>query len=133
MNKCDLVKINDFSWKCKRCGRIVTVAADKDGNPLPISLDKLRPCGYLAGQTWSFRSPGLIQQVKNYASAVTKWIEAGRPERSDDEMIQLLAICENCEFYNNNRCLKCGCRLSGGHPIVSKLKMATEHCPIGKW
>jgi len=69
---------------------------------------------------------------RNYA-AVVRWIEAGRPVRSDREIEQIIRICERCVHYMNNHCRLCGCRLRGSSALFSKIRMATEHCPIGKW
>lgn len=75
-------------------------------------------------------------RVTNYAKAVTKWFANGRPVRSDEEVGKLLDICKGCEHYNAERsaCKICGCNLNlSQNAMVNKLRMATEHCPIGKW
>jgi hypothetical protein len=43
------------------------------------------------------------------------------------------AKCNACRFRDqvNDVCLKCGCKLSGA--ILSKIKWASERCPIGEW
>jgi hypothetical protein len=44
-----------------------------------------------------------------------------------------LEICNGCEFYQNNTCLKCGCSLSRDKTFMNKLYWTDQSCPIGKW
>ncbi len=81
--------------------------------------------------------PGLARLGLNLASAVAKWIKAGRPVRTQERVDELLAICRACPFLNRtnpNRefCTKCGCRVNGdaANPTTNKLAMATESCPL---
>jgi len=74
--------------------------------------------------------------AKSYATAVAKYIAAGRPNRTDEEVRSLLAICKRCEYFNKKRgeCTQCGCCVNQRrHAWWNKLRMATESCPIGKW
>lgn len=77
--------------------------------------------------------PSLITQANNYRLAVTRWIKAGRPKRTDDE-IKIIheKHCKKCDWYDkkSSRCKGCGCRVvPKGLALTNKLKMATEHCP----
>ena len=80
-------------------------------------------------------------RIARYARAVARWVRAGRPERTSDEIAAVLKICAGdpatnspkCPHYAENRCTKCGCRLAGASGFVSKITMATEHCPVQKW
>jgi len=77
--------------------------------------------------------PSLITQVNNYRLAVTRWIKAGRPKRTDDEIKEIYEKhCKSCDWYDKetSRCKGCGCRVvPKGLALTNKLKMATEHCP----
>lgn len=78
--------------------------------------------------------PPLLKQVKTYAKAVTKHITTGMETRTDEDVIQLLEICEACEKYEDGRCLVCGCRLSASKSAFSnKLRMKSQSCPLGRW
>ena len=72
----------------------------------------------------------VITAAGRYTTAVARWAAAGFPERSDEEVQQLFAICQQCEFFNGQLCRLCGCRCNiHGAAIVNKLRMATESCP----
>jgi hypothetical protein len=90
--------------------------------------EALRPEGERLG--WDFG------MVVRYAAALKKWVAAGRPTRTDEEIEAIEAICKQCEKYEpiEGRCSVCGCKiLTPGITIMSKAKLATEKCPKGKW
>ena len=71
-----------------------------------------------------------------YARALTRWIAAGRPQRTDEEVEEIVKICEGCNKYkaDEGRCKVCGCKVhTPGIPILSKARLATERCPKDKW
>ncbi|QDU97545.1 hypothetical protein [Lignipirellula cremea] len=90
-------------------------------------------------------TPGLAEQqpptfpekLLRYGVAVAKWVTAGRPVRTDAEVLQILNDhCRPCELFNGVNCThkRCGCRVNeGGHAMTNKIKMATEHCPMLEW
>lgn len=71
------------------------------------------------------------QVIRNAAGAVARLTKAvvkgGKVRVSDEEHHRRLDICHVCEFFQNGRCLKCGCIIN------LKNRLATEHCPINKW
>lgn len=78
--------------------------------------------------------------IKRYGRAGAKWVVAGRPKRTDHEVRRLLAICKACQPHYKPRgddegtCGLCGCRLAiGGPAFRNKIRMGTEHCPMGLW
>lgn len=75
--------------------------------------------------------PTMPQMAANAGQAVGRVAQALlRGEKvfvTDKEIENRLKICQNCEFYSNGRCAKCGCFNKW------KAKLKTEHCPIGKW
>lgn len=81
--------------------------------------------------------PPLFNQVKNYSKAVYKWVASGLESRTDEEVEKIFQeYCSTCEKYDKDKqvCLHCGCKIqTGGIAISNKLKMASEHCPLGKW
>jgi hypothetical protein len=72
--------------------------------------------------------PPVVYQVATVLSATARWLKAGRPNRSPEQLAEVKAICKTCPFWNpeawlgKGRCMKCGC--SG-----IKLEWATESCP----
>ena len=72
-----------------------------------------------------------------YTRALSRWIKAGRPVRSEEEIEWIFeAHCKPCEAFDeeSSSCLHCGCRvnLAKSAPL-NKIAMATEECPLGKW
>ena len=58
-------------------------------------------CGYQARREGTRRNcssnaprPSLGTQLTGYAAAVSRWLAAGAPKRSDEEVDDLLAICQ---------------------------------------
>ncbi len=90
--------------------------------------EQLKPEGERLG--WTF------EMVCRYAAALKKWIAAGRPTRTNEEVMAIENICKQCEKYEaeSGRCKVCGCKITTpGIAILSKAKLATEVCPKEKW
>ena len=50
------------------------------------------------------------------------------------EQIQArMAICEQCEYYKDNACSLCGCRVVREANYMNKLAHKDQKCPIDKW
>ncbi len=78
--------------------------------------------------------PPLLKQARNYAKAVTEHVASGMETRTDEEVINLLQICELCEDYQDGRCRVCGCRVSAEkNAFANKLRMKSQKCPRGLW
>jgi hypothetical protein len=84
--------------------------------------------------------PKPAQRLFTWAKAVTGWVAAGRPERSEEEVVRIYqTVCAGtpvCDWFNlvKQTCNGCGCRVAaGGSALVNKIKMATQHCPRGRW
>lgn len=79
----------------------------------------------------------LPDKLKGYATALKRWVAAGRPTRSEEEQKRILEEhCHKCEMFDRekNACMNCGCSLAQtGNPLTSKLAMGTEKCPLGRW
>lgn len=56
-----------------------------------------------------------------------------RKQCSQEQIDERLAICNGCEFYQNDTCLKCGCALSREKNYKNKLLWADQKCPVDKW
>lgn len=76
------------------------------------------------------------------AVAHAKWVKAGMPIRTPEEIEATFALCQACKFFEPNtsepdkgHCGVCGCGLKKAGGIGAKNMMATEHCPLTppKW
>jgi hypothetical protein len=81
--------------------------------------------------------PGLITEIITYGAAVSGWIKAGRPTRTDEEVRDIHTIhCSKCNWYDpeQQRCKGCGCGVKAeGAALLNKIKMSTQHCPQQLW
>lgn len=77
--------------------------------------------------------PGIARKVSNYSKAVEKWIAAGSPMRTQEEIASIFSICEVCPRFTNEgrpRCKLCGCSVNKSPDgLWNKIAMATEGCP----
>ncbi len=75
------------------------------------------------------------EHIANYAKALWRWIKAGFPVRSDDEVAAIYAEhCEPCDELVEGRCRRCGCGVGPeGMAAMNKIRMATENCLDKKW
>jgi len=76
------------------------------------------------------------EHAVKYARALLRWVAAGRPTRTDEEVAEIVKTCERCKHYEaeSGRCKKCGCCIkTKGLTILSKSKLSTESCVTGKW
>jgi hypothetical protein len=74
--------------------------------------------------------PKMSKMIENFSKAVVRDIKARvekKPPVSPEEAERRYAICKTCEFFKNERCLKCGCYLK------FKTAWRAESCPVGKW
>lgn len=76
----------------------------------------------------------MAEKSRSLAEAMRKFIQSGAPVMPDDGRKARLNLCYSCPLINRlfgidklSECKACGCF------IHVKSRMATEHCPIGKW
>jgi len=81
--------------------------------------------------------PGVVTLLDNYWLAVKRWVAAGRPIRTDDDVKKIHEeFCSRCDWYDSKskRCKGCGCKVKPeGVALLNKIKMATECCPRNYW
>ena len=73
------------------------------------------------------RPPSLLQQAWNLAGSLADFIADGCKTVTANEYRQRLEICDSCDQRRDNRCTKCGCRLS------LKARGRAFKCPLEKW
>lgn len=93
-----------------------------------------RPCDAAPIERKLIEPPPVHRKLVRWGRAIRRWIRAGCPRRTDDQVAALLAICQRCKFFAAGACAKCGCPTKRSRSALrNKLRMATEACPIGKW
>lgn len=128
----------------------VTEAACKVclGCPMPKSLNRVTVSIGMARlrtenpETYERKTPESIQYlvdvgageaVKRYVQSTTEWVQAGRPSRTDDEVLAILKVCGGCEEWTGHSCKICGCEINDSTGWTNKARRTTEHCPKGNW
>lgn len=100
---------------------------------LPVTPEQCNACD---AETRD-RVAKLGDKMIGYTSAIKRWVAAGRPTRSEEDIKRIFEEhCNKCEMYDREKhaCRNCGCSLSTtGNPLKNKLAMATEKCPLGRW
>ena len=75
--------------------------------------------------------PSVFQQARNLAKQA--WLSGvdvakGKPLLSTAEKAnERIKICNGCEFFKEDRCVKCGCFMN------AKIHLESSRCPINKW
>jgi ribosomal protein L37E len=141
--RCQWHWVADDSYRCEECG---TLLVNTGGEPIQQVFDRMPDCGDRTKrrEEWARRflethrdRPSAAKRAKSYLSAVARWIAAGRPVRSDEEVTRLYEeLCRPCGEFDpaKETCTACGCRVRKGRwALLSKLKMATESCPRKKF
>ena len=163
---CPVTLNADGFWQCPDCGWVYPLKSDKPPHrncptkkaPLtleqkaeatklivgqqlngPVLLDGPYPCDEAqqaeitaAGEQLKWKP----EHVARWAAALARWIKAGRPLRTDEEVAEIVVVCKECDKYkaDSGRCSLCGCKiLTPGMAILSKAKLGTERCPRDKW
>lgn len=97
-------------------------------------------------QVWDFiaatgrsphgEQPSAARRVVNFGVAAVRHFFSGNGTRSDQEIEQILEVCQTCPTnrFNGKYCesIECGCYLSK-KTYFSKIAWDSEHCPDGHW
>lgn len=73
--------------------------------------------------------PSMAKMAGTFVKSTGKQIFSGNPKRSSSEIKRIIAICRDCDYFNQEkqRCYKCGCKMN------RKIPWRTTVCNIGKW
>lgn len=119
-----------FEDRCRERGytldEVRACIVSEDGDQ--ITVDETHPAYPRA-----IAPPSFLQKAKNFLASAATHIQAGMPMCTEEEVARRFAICQGCEFYKDNACLKCGCPVQREKQFLSKLSWANERCPVGKW
>ncbi len=75
--------------------------------------------------------PSIFQKAVNFGQAALRHAATGFQQVSEEEYQRRLEVCQGCEFFRNNSCMKCGCQVAGS--LLSKARWASSVCPEKKW
>lgn len=59
--------------------------------------------------------------------------EANAQMASQEEIEQRMSICNSCEYYKEEACMLCGCRVVREKNYQNKLANKKATCPDGRW
>lgn len=125
---CEFITQDNITFTCKNCGTVIRGLEPHGIPPVfvcssPIkALDKNEPI-----------TPSTMQKIKNFAGALAGHVKTGMKMCTEEQIDKRFSICQQCEFFVNNTCNKCGCPLVREKKFISKLAWADQECPVGKW
>jgi len=105
----------------------------------PVQADLHHPPRYLNSDFMSQLPNGIrkvLQAFQRYRHARARWIAAGRPLRTSEEIATLFdEHCKGCSHFTGTSCDICSCRIARHGTLLNKLAWPTEQCPYNppKW
>jgi len=78
----------------------------------------------------------MVRLLPCQVRTLSRWIKAGRPVRTPDEIRNIYEICKQCKAFDAvaKSCKYCRCRVNDhGNPLLNVIAIATERCPVGAW
>ena len=79
----------------------------------------------------------MLEQVKHYLDDRSKWVAAGKPVRSPEEIERIFNICEKntCGYYEKksektSKCNFCGCYLKKKSNSFNRISWSNLGCPL---
>lgn len=91
-----------------------------------------------AGENPSRNAPTILIRGLNFGRAMFWHLMNGMKTRTQEEIAERLAICQDCEYRTGDgetfNCSMCGCQCSANNDVfLNKLAWPNEVCPAGKW
>jgi hypothetical protein len=78
-----------------------------------------------------------MKRILRFIKALWTHIKNGSPKSSKELILQRLAICKSCEYYDAQleRCDHCGCNINDKEILMNKLAWRDQECPLPtpKW
>lgn len=157
MSPCNMLEIIDDRTCCKvatywangnpvdvteaACKVCVGTSTPRGLNRVTVSLGlgKLKEADPAAFRSKALHSlehiadPGASEALARYVEATKQWMLLGRPVRTDEQVLEVLKICQGCDKYKDGKCSICGCLINAGGGWTSKARRLNEHCPLGNW
>lgn len=101
---CEFIDIGLDMYQCSKCGSVIS---SYDGTPMMM-------CS-------AVNEAEIIQLERTGLGCSLAQVE------------ERFSICSSCEWFQNNSCTKCGCRIVRNREFKNKLLWKNEHCPLNKW
>lgn len=122
---CEFIQLDDNHYECNNCGLIIKLV---DGDSPPMF-----PCKRNLQKISEENDITFAQKISNFGKALSSHISQGMPQCSEEQILKRYSICQDCEFFKDETCSKCGCPIFRNKRFASKLAWADQECPIGKW
>lgn len=119
--RCSFETIGLNLHKCRACGFEINVEQDPSQIYMRCTSDAPR------------EFPLLVEQAKNFIKDAVSYVQSGFENVTQEEYNERMRICAGdektikCEFFQDNRCLKCGCACN------FKAWGRAFKCPMNKW
>jgi hypothetical protein len=126
---CELIKIEQFKYKCRLCGNIV-VSFDTLDYPSVFCQKKIE---MYPPEQYGIQFKPIDPETDPDKQVDNDQIIDNIKKCSPEEIDQRFAICNSCEYYKNSTCEKCGCYAVRDSIYMNKLAWKDQECPIGKW
>ena len=126
---CKLKQIDEGKWYCPVCDpdkkRLLPLDGAISCSNKPSLPTKSSKRGKKGRQKESM--PPLSKQAWNLVTSLSDFVSDGMKLVPEEEYRARLTICDKCDHRVNNRCQKCGCKLS------IKARGRAFKCPVAKW
>jgi hypothetical protein len=127
---------------CDRVGNAVIAQVDAGfkvaHSALELALAR-DPSQALAwwGESWRYGFDCLLPmtvtqfEAARFLAALGNHVMGGMQTVGEASYQRRLSACRECEFFHDNHCLQCGCRMAGD--VFAKARWRGETCPMGRW
>lgn len=147
-------KFNDREiYRCKYCG--IKLLMDNPDTAKVLCFSKKEALNYLVNNKPDDSIDGLnsntvvqeaLKQIISYSKPIdfdpssqmtpeeiAKITDQEPSLCSQEQINERLAICNKCEYYEDNACMLCGCVIVREANYRNKLALKHQSCPINKW
>ena len=104
-NLCNFSEIDTDVYQCSKCGIVIDSV---DGSPVFV-------CSHIEPQSIQ------VTDIEKELFCTASQIE------------HRYSICKLCEYFIDNTCLQCGCKVIRNAEFKNKLFFKQQSCPAGKW
>lgn len=133
-------------YRCEKCGleagldspdgKIICFSANLDAQAVDIQatealVKKARENDTFLKNSENFHDPEYIQEFYKQSNK-----HAQNPEElaaSEEQINERMNICNSCEYYKDDACMLCGCRVVRDSVYQNKLADKNASCPDGRW
>jgi predicted RNA-binding Zn-ribbon protein involved in translation (DUF1610 family) len=121
---CNLLTLDGINYQCVNCGIRISVTDDLEDPPMLL-------CRGIFDFNRHNSEQSFVNSVQTIADNTTEQINT--TPSSQEQILSRYNICQQCEFFKNYTCEKCGCAVNRNKIYANKLAWSDQVCPIGKW